>query len=149
MSESQTGSSAEQPSDETLLQILQSAQTIAVVGLVNDPSRPSYGVAQYLQRQGYRIVPVNPKETEVLGEQAYPDLLAVPFEVDVVDLFRRSEAVGPYVDQAVEKGAKVVWMQLGIENEEAAQRGRAAGLQVVMNHCMKVEHARLVGHKRH
>lgn len=144
MSEPSSSASA-QPTDDTLRQILEQTRTIAVVGLVDDPTRPSYGVAQYLQRQGYRIVPINPREGQVLGEQSYPNLAAVPFAVDLVDLFRRPEAVGPHVEEAIQTGAKVVWMQLGISNEPAAEQARAAGLQVVQNRCMKIEHARLIG----
>ncbi len=120
--------------------ILRESHTIAVVGLSAKPDRPSYGVAKYLQSHGYRIVPVNPALTEVLGERSYPDLASIPEPVDVVDIFRRSEDVPPVVDAAIAKGAKVVWMQEGIVNEEAAARARAAGLQVVMDHCMKKEH---------
>jgi hypothetical protein len=134
-----------EPTDETLREILGEANVIAVVGLIDDTTSPSYGVAKYLQSHGYRIVPVNPTVTEVLGEQAYPDLLAIPFQIDVVDIFRRSERVGPHVDEAIQKGAKVVWMQLGIRNDDAAQRALDAGLQVVMDHCMKIEHRRLIG----
>jgi hypothetical protein len=130
--------------DETLRDILQNGRTIAVIGISSDPERPAYEVAAYLQKQGYRIVPVTPKDSEVLGEQAYPDLPSVPFAVDVVDIFRRSEAVGPHVQEAIDKGARVVWMQLGIKNEEAAQQAQEAGLQVVMDHCMKQEHSRLI-----
>jgi predicted CoA-binding protein len=134
-----------EPTDETLREILREAKVIAVVGLSDDTTSPSYGVAKYLQSHGHRIVPVNPTVTEVLGEQAYPDLLAIPFQIDVVDIFRRSERVGPHVDEAIQKGAKVVWMQLGIRNDDAAQRALDAGLQVVMDHCMKIEHRRLIG----
>ncbi len=133
----------QQTSDDTIQRVLQETRTIAVVGLSNDPTRPSYGVARYLQSQGYRIVPVTRAATEVLGEQAYPDLLAVPFEVDLVDVFRRSEAVGPHVDEAIQKGVKTVWMQLGVRNEEAAQRARDAGIEVIMDRCIAIEHQRL------
>lgn len=131
--------------DTALLQdILRQTKVIAVVGLSNDPARPSYDVASYMQRQGYRIVPINPQAREILGEQAYPDLLSVPFDVDMVDIFRRPEAVGPHVDEAIQKGARSIWMQLGIRNEEAAQRARAAGLRVVMDRCVKVDHMQLM-----
>lgn len=120
--------------------ILDESHTIAVVGLSNKPERPSFDVACYLKDHGYRIIPVNPKLSEVLGEKAYPDLLSIPGEIDVVDIFRRSEDVGPVVDDAIKKGAKVVWMQLGIINEEAAEKARAAGLDVVMDRCIKIEH---------
>jgi predicted CoA-binding protein len=97
-----------------------------------------------LQQQGYRIVPVSPKAGEVLGEQAYPDLPSIPFDIDIVDIFRRSEAVGPHVEEAIQKGASAVWIQLGIRNDEAAQRARDAGFDVVMDHCIKIEHDRLM-----
>jgi predicted CoA-binding protein len=113
---------------------------IAVVGLSSDPSRPSYDVARYLQRQGYSIIPVNPKETEVLGEKSYPTLSDIPEPPDVVDVFRRPEYVGEIVDEAVKVGAKAVWLQLGVINEEAARKAREAGLLVVMDRCMKIEH---------
>lgn len=130
--------------DDEVRQILRQAKTIAVVGLSDKPSRPSYGVARYLQQQGYRIVPVSPKIKHVLGEEAYPDLLSIPFQVDIVDIFRRPEAVGPHVDEAIKKGVKVIWMQLGIRNEGAAQRAREAGIDVVQDRCIKIEHMRLV-----
>lgn len=113
---------------------------IAVVGLSSDPSRPSYDVARYLQRQGYTIIPVNPKETEVLGEKSYPTLSDIPEPPDVVDVFRRPEYVGEIVDEAIRVGAKAVWLQLGVINEEAARKAREAGLLVVMDRCMKIEH---------
>jgi uncharacterized protein len=122
--------------------ILQSARTIAVVGLSGKRYRPSYGVAEYLQRSGYRIIPVNPEETEVLGEKCYPDLDAVPGPVDVVDIFRRSEFVPGIVEAAIRKGAKAVWMQEGVIHEEAASRARQAGLAVVMDRCILKDHRR-------
>lgn len=130
-------------SDEQIRSTLQTAKTIAVVGLSDDPSRPSYGVAQYLQNHGYRIVPVSPKGGQILGEQAYPDLPSIPFPVHIVDVFRRSEAVGPHVDEAIQVGAKMVWLQLGIRNDEAAQKASDAGLEVVQDRCLKIEHMRL------
>lgn len=123
--------------------ILQSARTIAVVGLSGKRYRPSHGVAEYLKRSGYRIIPVNPAETEVLGEKCYPDLDSVPGEVDVVDIFRRSEFVPEVVEAAIRKGAKVIWMQEGVINEEAARRAREAGLTVVMDRCILKDHSRL------
>ena len=129
---------------ETIRHIITDSHTIAIVGLSDDPERPSYAVAQYLQGRHYRIIPVNPGVTEVLGEQAYPDLLSVPERVDVVDIFRRSDQVLPIVEQAVKIGARAVWMQEGVVNEEAAIWARAAGLLVVMNHCMLKETKRLV-----
>ncbi len=120
--------------------ILDESRVIAVVGLSDKPERASYDVAQYLQSHGYRIIPVNPMLTEVLGEKAYPDLLSIPGKIDVVDIFRKSEDVGPVVDEAIRKGARVVWMQLGVVNEAAAEKARNAGLLVVMDHCMKHEY---------
>lgn len=122
--------------------ILQSARTIAVVGLSGKRYRPSYGVAEYLQRSGYRIIPVNPEETEVLGEKCYPDLDSVPGPIDVVDIFRRSEFVPEIVEAAIRKGAKAVWMQEGVIHEEAAGRARQAGLAVVMDRCILKDHRR-------
>ena len=113
--------------------------TWAVVGLSNDRTRAAYGVAAFLQAQGRRIVPVHPRAETVLGEQGYARLADIPFEVDVVDCFVRSELVGPVVDEAVEKGAKAVWMQLGVVDAEAAARARAAGLDVVMDRCPKLD----------
>lgn len=129
---------------ETIQKILRDSRTVAVVGLSSNPERPSYEVAHYLQQRGYRIIPVNPNETEVLGEQAYPDLLSIPEPIDVVDIFRRSEAVPPIVEQAIKIGAKAVWMQKGVSHEEAAAQARRAGLLVVMDRCMMAETRRLV-----
>src|SRR3989337_2145791 len=125
--------------------IRQAAKTLAVVGLSRREARPGYYVPAYMQAAGYRIIPVNPNLDAALGEKAYPDLLSVPEPVDMVVIFRRSEDVPPVVEQAIQIGAKVVWMQLGIINEAAAERARAAGLEVVMDRCMKIEHARLFG----
>jgi len=130
--------------EKTIQKILQDSHTIAVVGLSNDPERPSYDVALFLQRRGYRVVPVNPNIPEVLGEPSYADLLSIPVPVDVVDIFRRSEAVPPLVEQAIQIGAKAVWMQKGVRNEPAAERARAAGLLVVMDRCIMEETRRLV-----
>jgi predicted CoA-binding protein len=124
-------------------EILQSARTVAVVGLSGKRYRPSYGVAEYLKREGYRVIPVNPEETEVLGEKCYPDLDSVPGEIDVVDIFRRPEFVPEIVEAAIRKGAKVVWMQEGVIHEEAARRAREAGLTVVMDRCILKDHRRL------
>lgn len=123
--------------------IIRQYRTIAVVGLSPDPSRPSYQVAQYLQEHGFRIIPVNPKCQEILGERCYPDLRSIPEPVDIVDIFRQVEAIPGIVEEAIAIGAKVVWMQLGLEHPEAAVQARQAGLQVVMNRCLKVEHARI------
>ena len=124
-------------------EILHSARTIAVIGLSGKRYRPSYGVAEYLKRAGYRIIPVNPEETEVLGEKCYPDLDSIPEPVDVVDIFRRSEFVPEIVEAAIRKGAKVVWMQEGVIHEEAARRAEEAGLAVVMDRCILKDHRRL------
>lgn len=129
----------------TLRRVLRDSQVIAVVGLSARWHRPSYFAAKYLQEKGYRIIPVNPNYEEILGEKCYPDLSMIPEAVDVVDIFQRSVAVPPFVDQAIKIGARVVWMQLGVINEAAAKRARAAGLEVVMDRCMKIEHARLFG----
>ena len=126
-----------------IAEILHSARTIAVVGLSSKRYRPSYGVAEYLKRAGYRIVPVNPLETEVLGEPAYPDLDSVPGPVDIVDIFRRSEFVPAVVEASIRKGAKVVWMQEGVIHDGAARRAESAGLIVVMDRCILKDHRRL------
>jgi hypothetical protein len=123
--------------------ILNSSRTVAVVGLSSKPDRPSYKVASYLKEQGYRIIPVNPTEKEILGELCYPDLASVSESIDVVDIFRRSADVPPFVEEAIKIGAKAVWMQEGVINEEAANRARKAGLMVVMDKCMRKEHRKL------
>ncbi len=123
--------------------ILREARTIAVVGLSPKPDRPSFGVAEYLQQRGYRIIPVNPTVDQVLGEKSYPDLKSVPEKIDVVDIFRRPEDVPPVVEEAIQVGARAIWMQEGIINEAAAARARQAGLDVVMDRCMLKEHQRL------
>jgi len=130
-----------QPHADVADQILATARTIAVVGLSPDPRRPSHGVARYLQRAGYRIIPVNPNVDRVLGERAYGSLREVSDPVDVVDVFRRSEFVGPIVDDAIAMRARAVWLQDGVVDELAAQRARAAGLDVVMDDCMMRRHA--------
>ncbi|HUI51549.1 MAG TPA: CoA-binding protein [Terriglobales bacterium] len=127
---------------DAVAQILRNAKTIAVVGLSSNPARASNEVASYLKGAGYRIIPVNPNETEVLGEKAYARLEDVPEPVDIVDVFRKSEDVGPVADAAIAVKAKVVWMQLGIENTEAAEKARKTGLAVVENACLLVEHKR-------
>jgi predicted CoA-binding protein len=118
------------------------AKTVAIVGLSSNPTSPSYEVGEYLQRHGYRIIPVNPKEQTVLGERAYPSLRDVPEPIDVVDVFRRPDAVPGIVEEAKAIGAPFLWLQLGIVNEEAARAAEAAGMTVVMDHCMHVEHVR-------
>ena len=120
--------------------ILAASKTIAVVGLSDRPDRPAHSVPAYLKQQGYRIIPVNPKLVSALGETAYPSLLEVPEPVDVVQIFRRSDEVPPVVEDAIRIGAKVVWMQSGILHEQAAARAREAGLQVVMDACMRTTH---------
>ena len=129
----------------TLSRILRRHRTIAVVGLSANWHRPSNFAAKYLQQHRYRVIPVNPAYEEVLDERCYPDLKAIPEPVDVVNVFRRAEDVPPIVEDAIAIGAKVVWMQLGVVNEAAAARAREAGLDVVMDRCMKIEHARLFG----
>ena len=134
-------------SDTEMKEILLSTKTIASVGLSSNQEKDSYWIVSYLQEQGYRIIPVNPTAPEILGEKVYPSLEAIPDKVDVVQVFRKSEDVPPVVESAIAIGAKVVWMQAGIINEEAAQKARAAGLQVVMDACMRVTHQRLIGPK--
>jgi len=133
--------------DAELRGILGQARTIAVVGLSDKPDRDSNEVARYLQAEGYRVVPVNPMLTEVLGEKSYPSLTAIPpdVKVDIVDVFRRSDQVPPIVDEAIARGGRVVWMQLGVEHPAAAATARAAGLTVVENLCIMVQHRRLKG----
>ncbi len=123
--------------------ILRSYHTIAVVGLSNDETRPAHSVSQYMQAAGYRIIPVNPDVSEVLGEKAYPDVASIPEPVEIVNVFRRSENVPPVVDDAIAAGAKVVWMQSGIWHREAAAKAVAAGIEVVMDRCIRTEHRRL------
>ena len=127
-----------------LSQILRTSQTIAVVGLSPKENRPSNMVARYLMEAGYRVVPVNPGQTEILGEKCYPDLTSIPHAVDIVDIFRRPADIPPIVEEAIAIGAKTIWMQLGIRNDEAAARAKAAGLQVVMDRCLKVDHSILL-----
>ena len=123
--------------------IYEQAETIAVVGLSPNPGRPSHSIAQYLKDHGYRIIPVNPMTEEVLGQKSYPDLKVVPESIDVVQVFRKPEDVPSIVEDAIAVGAKVIWMQVGIVNEEAAERARSAGLQVVMDRCMRATHREL------
>ncbi len=124
-------------------------KTIAVVGISDDPSRPSNYVAKFLEEHGYRVIPVNPNLTEWNGKKCYPDLLSIPEKVDVVDIFRRPEAVPPIVDEAIAIKAKAVWMQLGIINEGAAAKAREAGIEVIMDRCMKIEYTSLRGQSHH
>jgi predicted CoA-binding protein len=129
-------------SDDVIADVLKNYESIAVVGLSSNPRRPSFSVTQYLQSAGYRIIPVNPNETDVLGEKCYPCLEDVPKSqyIEIVDIFRRSEHIPPVVDSAIAVGAKVIWMQQGIENQNAAAKARAAGLFVVEDACIFIEH---------
>lgn len=125
---------------DPIQKILEDSETIAIVGLSNNTTRPAYGVARYLQQNGYRIIPVNPRENEVLGEKAYPDLLSVPQQVDIVDIFRKPEYVKEIVRQAIGKNAKVVWMQPGTEDYDAAEIAEAAGIRAIVGMCLRVQH---------
>ena len=136
--------SAGPPSDRAIAELLRSARTIAVVGLSPKPFRASYGVSEFLQSAGYRVIPVNPSVREVLGEKSYARLEDIPEKVDIVDVFRRPEAVAEIVDAAIRIGARAVWMQEGVADENAAARARAAGLLVVMDTCILKEHNRLL-----
>src|SRR5216683_1068577 len=127
---------------DVILELLKKYKTIAVVGLSSNSRRPSFGVTEYMQDAGYRIIPVNPNETEVLGEKSYARLEDVPEKIDIVDVFRRAEEVAEVVESAIRVGAKVVWMQLGVENEAAAEKARAAGLIVIEDACIFMEHRR-------
>lgn len=125
--------------------LLHNSRTIAIVGLSADPLRPSNFVGFYLQRHGYSVIPVNPKEQEILGEKSYASLTEIPFPVDVVDVFRRPEAVPAIAEEAAKVGAKALWLQFGVISPEGARIARQGGLDVVMDKCMKVEHARYMG----
>src|SRR5882762_5612223 len=130
---------------DPILEILRKYKSIAVVGLSSNPMRPSYDVTEYMQSAGYRIIPVNPNERKVLGEKSYARLEDVREKIDIVNVFRRAEEVPAVVESAIRVGAKVVWMQQGVENEEAAEKARAAGLMVIEDACILVEHRRRVG----
>lgn len=130
---------------KTLRRILTDYKRVAIVGLSEDWSRPSNFVAKYLLEHGFEVIPVNPKYDSILGQKCYPDLASIPTPIDIVDLFQRAERVPPFVDDAIAIGAKVVWMQLGIVHEAAAEKARAAGLEVIMDRCIKIEYARLFG----
>ena len=134
-------------SDDYLRGILTGVRTIAVVGASERPSRPSHYVMAFLQSKGYRVIPVNPRAgvPEIHGEKVYPSLAEIPVAIDMVDIFRRSEETPAVVDAAIAKGAKVVWMQLGVRNDDAAAKAEQAGLKVVMNRCPKIEYPRLLG----
>jgi predicted CoA-binding protein len=129
----------------TLRRILGKNRVIAVVGLSADWYRPSFFAAKYMQEHGYRVIPVNPKYAEILGEKCYPTLRAIPEKVGIVDVFRKTQDVPPIAEEAIAIGAKVLWQQLGVKNEAAAARALAAGLETVMDRCVKIEHARLFG----
>ena len=128
-----------------LRRILATCKVIAVVGLSADWFRPSYFAAKYMQAHGYTVIPVNPRYPDILGERCYQSLRDIPVQVDMVDVFRKTEDVGPIADEAIAIGAKVLWQQLGVRNVEAAARADAAGLECVMDRCVKIEHARLFG----
>lgn len=130
---------------ETLRRILSTYKRVAVVGLSANWWRPSYFAAKYLLDHGFQVIPVNPQYQEVLGQKCYPDLRAIPEPVEIVDCFRKSEDIPPLAEDAIAIGAKVLWMQLGVVNEAAARKAQAAGLEVVMDRCMKIEYARLFG----
>jgi uncharacterized protein len=130
--------------ENTIKHILTNTKTIAVVGFSSNQAKAGYYVPAYLQGQGYRIFPVNPHLTEALGEKAYPELSAIPDEIDLVLIFRRPEAVPPFVEQAIQISAKAIWMQLGIAHEAAAEKARRAGLEVIMDRCMLVEHRNMM-----
>jgi predicted CoA-binding protein len=129
----------------TLRRILRESKVIAVVGLSADWYRPSFFAAKYMQEHGYRIIPVNPKYPEILGEKCYKSLRDIPGKVDMVDVFRKSQDVLPVAEEAIAIGAKVLWQQLGVRNEEAAAQARQAGLDAVLDRCVKIEHGRLFG----
>ena len=133
--------------DDKIKDLLEQSRTIAVVGVSNKPERDSHRVAAYLQRAGYRMIPVNPVVEEVLGQRCYPDLASIPseVEVDIVDVFRRSDFVPGIFEEAIERGAGAVWLQLGISHPDAERWAAAAGLEVVSNRCIKIEHGRLIG----
>jgi predicted CoA-binding protein len=128
------------PSPEEIKEILKSAKVVALVGISDDNTKPSHKVGKFLKSKGYKVIPVNPKHDTIIGEKSYASLLDIPDEIDVVDIFRKSEAVDEIVDEAIKKGVKVVWMQEGVINEEAARKAKDAGLKVVMDRCMYKEY---------
>jgi len=142
---SQCGITDGNPTGEEVLKIFGNCRTIAVVGLSDRPDRDSYRVAKYLKAKGFRIIPVNPAKTEILGEKSYPDLTSIPDPVDVVDIFRAVEAIPGIVEEAVRIGAGCVWMQQGLSHDESADKARAAGLFVVQSRCIMVEHKKMIG----
>jgi uncharacterized protein len=133
------------PRDEEIALLLRNARTIAVVGLSDRPARDSHSVALYLMEKGYRIIPVNPSRPEILGEKSYPDLLSIPDKVDIVDIFRKIEAIPGIIDEAIQIKAGAVWMQLGLSHDQAALKARDAGLMVIQSKCIKIDHAILLG----
>jgi uncharacterized protein len=135
-----TAAMASSPGQDPIADLLQHAKTIAVVGLSDNPLRPSHGVSAYMRTQGYRIIPVNPHIREVLGEKSYASLVEVPEKIDVVNVFRRTEFVGEIVDQAIRLKVPVIWMQEGVVNEKAAEKAREAGIFVIMDRCILKEH---------
>jgi uncharacterized protein len=135
--------------DIELKKILTSIRTVATVGVSSNEEKPSYGIFNYLKEHGYKMIPVNPTATEILGQKVYPDLESIREKVDVVQIFRKPADVPPVVEQAIKIGAKIIWMQEEVINEEAAQRAEAAGLKVVMNRCMRQTHLRLLGEQFH
>jgi predicted CoA-binding protein len=133
--------------DNELRQILKTIRTVASVGVSSSEEKPSYWIFNYLKEHGYQMIPVNPTASEILGQKTYPDLVTIPKKIEVVQVFRKPEDVPPVVEQAIKVGAKIVWMQKGIINEEAARNAESAGLKVVMNRCMMETHQRLLGDK--
>jgi predicted CoA-binding protein len=131
--------------DEEIKEVLTKYKVVAVVGASRDPRKDAHTVPKYLKEKGFRVVPVNPFADEILGEKAYKSLKDIPFPIDIVDIFRPSDQVGPVVEEALETEAKVIWMQLGIRDEEAARRGRQAGKKVIQDRCMRMELERLAG----
>jgi uncharacterized protein len=131
------------PTSNEIEKILTESKTIAIVGLTDKPDKDSYRIARYLQEKGYRIVPVNPVYPEILGETSFKSVRDIPFDVDIVDIFRKPGAIPGIVDDAIVKKAKTVWMQLGLTNNEAADKARRAGLQVVQGRCIRIEHQKL------
>jgi uncharacterized protein len=133
------------PSADEVLAIIRDGRTIAIVGLSDRPDRDSYRVASYLKEKGYRIIPVNPVKSEILGEKCYPDISSIPEPVDIVNIFRAVEAIPDIVEEAIKIGVKAVWMQLGLAHNESARKARAVGLCVVQSRCLMMEHKKLLG----
>ncbi len=131
------------PEDEEIREVLAKYSTVAVVGCSRDPAKDAHTVPKFVQERGYRVIPVNPFVEEILGERTYPNVKDIPFSIDIVNVFRPSDQVGPVVDDALKTDAKVIWMQLGIRNDEAAERASAAGLTVIQDRCMRIELRRL------